>query len=77
MALDEGLSIGLPIALSIVLGIPLTIALVILAVTYGRRRCLAESFMEKIRSLLESPRLLRKPVVQEVYMMEDGVKVPK
>ncbi|KAJ5858086.1 hypothetical protein N7455_008980 [Penicillium solitum] len=36
-----------------------------------------QSFMEKIRSLLESPRLLRKPVVQEVYMMEDGVKVPK
>ncbi|KAJ5193445.1 hypothetical protein N7449_009587 [Penicillium cf. viridicatum] len=35
------------------------------------------SFVEKIRSILESLRLLRKPVVQEVYMMEDGAKVSK
>ncbi|CRL24577.1 unnamed protein product [Penicillium camemberti] len=40
-------------------------------------RNLAESFLEKIRSILESLRLLRKPVVQEVYMMEDGAKVSK
>lgn len=40
-------------------------------------RSLAESFVEKIRSILESLRLLRKPVVQEVYIMEDGAKVSK
>ncbi|KAJ5926198.1 hypothetical protein N7516_007971 [Penicillium verrucosum] len=35
------------------------------------------SFVEKICSILESLRVLRKPIVQEVYMMEDGAKVPK
>lgn len=33
--------------------------------------------MEKICSIVESLRVLRKPIVQEVYMMEDGAKVPK
>ncbi|KAJ5531698.1 hypothetical protein N7527_005091 [Penicillium freii] len=35
------------------------------------------SLAGKIRSILESLRLLRKPVVQEVYMMEDGAKISK
>ncbi|CAI7569593.1 unnamed protein product [Penicillium viridicatum] len=35
------------------------------------------SLAEKTRSILESLRLLRKPVVQEVYMMEDGAKISK
>ncbi|KOS44741.1 hypothetical protein ACN38_g4324 [Penicillium nordicum] len=35
------------------------------------------SFVEKICSIVESLRVLRKPIVQEVYMMEDGAKVPK
>lgn len=40
-------------------------------------RSLAESFVEKIRTILESLRILRNLVAQEVYMMEDGAKVLK
>ncbi|KAJ6127898.1 hypothetical protein N7471_009115 [Penicillium samsonianum] len=35
------------------------------------------SLTEKTRSILEVLRLVRKPIVQEVYVMENGTKVSK
>ncbi|KAJ5511274.1 hypothetical protein N7453_003377 [Penicillium expansum] len=38
---------------------------------------LASSFAEKLSSILGALRLIKKPVIQEVYVMENGTKVSK
>jgi hypothetical protein len=48
-----------------------------LVVSIAADKSSAGSFTEKIRSMMEGVGLVRKPVIQEVYVMENGTKVSK